>query len=68
MRSEMEDFIMRNKDSHNTNIEEIKQLKLNYEEKLKKMNENLHELKLKKLKEYEEKYKRHYEDQIKQID
>lgn len=49
----MEDFIMRNKDSHNTNIEEIKQLKVNYEEKLKKMNENLHELKLKKLKEYE---------------
>ena len=64
----MEDFIMRNKDSHNTNIEEIKQLKLNYEEKLKKMNENVHELQLKKLKEYEEKYKRHYDDQIKQID
>ena len=36
---------MRNKDSYNSNIEEIKQLKNNYEAKLKKMNENLSELK-----------------------
>lgn len=48
---------MRNKDSHNSNVEEIKQLKNNYEQKLKKMNENLHEIKLNKLKEYEEKYR-----------
>jgi len=64
----MEEFIIRNKDSHNTNVEEIKQLKNNYEEKLKKMNENLHELKLNKLKEYEEKYRMLHHEQIKQID
>lgn len=64
----MEEFIIRNKDSHNTNVEEIKQLKNNYEEKLKKMNENLHELKLNKLKEYEEKNRMLHHEQIKQID
>ena len=32
----MQDFIIRNKDSRNTNIEQIKQLKVYYEEKLKK--------------------------------
>lgn len=44
--------MMRNKDSYNSNIEEIKQLKSNYEAKLKKMNENMKELKDKKLVEY----------------
>jgi hypothetical protein len=34
----------RNKDSHHTNIDEIRQLKTSYEAKLKKMNENIREL------------------------
>jgi hypothetical protein len=38
IRADIEEFIMRNKDSHNSNIDEIRQLKANYEARLKKMN------------------------------
>lgn len=34
----------RNKGSHESNIDEILQLKKSYEEKLKRMNENIREL------------------------
>ena len=40
---------MRNKETYNSNIEEIKQLKATYETKLNQMNENIKELKEKKL-------------------
>lgn len=56
---------MRNKDSHNSNIDEIRQLKANYEARLKKMNENLKEIKEAKLKEYEDKYRKQAEEAMK---
>ncbi len=68
MRADVEQFIMRNKETYNSNIEEIKQLKATYEAKLKSMNSNIKQLKEKKLVQYEEKYKRLCEDQIKSID
>ena len=45
----MDEFIYRNRDSHDTNIDEIRQLKTTYEAKLKRMNENLQELQANKL-------------------
>lgn len=46
----MDEFISRNRDSHDSNIDEIKQLKNTYEAKLKRMNENIQELQANKLK------------------
>lgn len=65
IRADIEEFIMRNKDSHNSNIDEIRQLKANYEARLKKMNENLKEIKEAKLKEYEDKYRKQAEEAMK---
>jgi hypothetical protein len=45
----MDEFISRNRDSHDSNIDEIRQLKTTYEAKLRKMNDNIQELQANKL-------------------